>query len=584
MTHPAAPVLTGRATPQEVARTQESVVRLSGATARAVSHRHDLERRWTRWQLGRQSVPARAPHVHPAAQVDDWPSHRGATDAVALLVRHSDPATFLATTPGDGPVADLVFAMLEQFRVESLADPSLRGLLANLEHRFHAWSMQVIGSDLIESEQGLLILTVAQVCRSRVLAWRIDDRMGDLIEPTRFAIASTIGDPLARLRPTRHDQTAYAEVAAHLARSVTSLVAEAHAAAGTDAEDGPDDDRDDAGTAALSLLVGFDEEAEPVAGLELARSDALSAHESVYRTFTTAHDRCDPARALVPTAERGALDHTLEHLVRESGLSVARLAQAMGRTFTAAERSTWESDLEEGELDPSRLTRPVARVGDARVFRSRLDRPSPTTAVTILLDCSGSMKAHRERIAPLIQVWGRAMNRAGLDGEILGHTTRTWGGSLARKDWQRAGRPGGPGRLAELQHLVLRDVTANRSRDVHAAALLRTSGYRESVDGEAILWAAGRLRSIEARRHVLAVVTDGSPMETSTARANDSAYLDHHLATVIDELDRSEDIDLVGVGVGLDLSGWFSRYHVLDLADPLPHVALELLGTLSATG
>lgn len=579
MTDRAAPLLTGRETPQEAARTQEAVVRLSGATARAVSHRPDLARQWSRWQLSRRPVLARAPHLHPAAQVDDWASHRGATDAVALLVRHSDPATFLTTTPGDDLVADLVFAMLEQIRVESLADPRLPGLMGNLEHRFDAWTRQVVGSDLLETEQGLLVLTIAQVCRSRVLARGIDDRVSDLIEHTRFAIAGAIGGPLARLRTARHDQTAYAQPAGELARVAASLVAAARAATEGEEAD-PSDDPEDNGTTALSLLVGFDEGEGPAGRLDLARSEALATGDGGYRVFTSTHDRCDPARALVPASERAALDETLDHLVRDSGLSVARLAQAMGRTFASAETTGWEVDLEEGELDPARLTRPVTRVGDARVFRSRHDRPSSTTAVTVLLDCSGSMKAHRERMAPLVEVWGRAMNRAGLAGEILGHTTRSWGGALVRRDWQRAGRPARPGRLAELQHLVLRDAEATRGRDVQASALLRTSAYRESVDGEAILWAAERLRSIEARRHVLAVVTDGSPMETSTSRANDGAYLDHHLADVIADLDRSDDIELVGVGVGLDLSGWFSRYHALDLTAPLPHVARELLTTL----
>ena len=84
------------------------------------------------------------------------------------------------------------------------------GLRANLERRFDAWTGQVLGSRLLESEQGLLILTVAQVCRSRVLAGSIDDRVAGLIEPIRFAIVGAIGDPLADLRPARHDQTVYA--------------------------------------------------------------------------------------------------------------------------------------------------------------------------------------------------------------------------------------------------------------------------------------------------------------------------------------------------------------------------------------
>lgn len=559
---------------------QEHVVRVSGATARALSARRDLARRWSHWHVGYEPVPARAPHVHPRADVDDWAGHRGAVDAVALLVQHSDPDLFLETTPGDDLVADLTFAMLEQFRVESLADPGLPGQVVNLDRRFAAWTQQVVGSHLMETEQGLLILTVAHVCRSRILGRGIEDRVGDLIEATRFAIAAEVGSALAELRPARSDQSAFAAPAAEFARVVAHLVSSAHARAGRP-EHGDTDDVEDQGATALSLLVGFADGHGPPGRLAPGPGIDAGHGGGDYRVFTTVHDRCDPARALVPRSEWAALDASLARLVRESGLGVARLAQAMGRTFTAAESSTWESDLEEGELDPSRLTRPVTRLGDTRAFRSPRDRPAPTTAVTILLDCSGSMKAHRERIAPLLEAWGHAMNRAGLAGEVLGHTTRSWGGTRARRDWQRAGRPARPGRLAELQHLVLRDATASRSRDVQTAALLRTTGYREGVDGEAILWAAERLRGIEARRHVLAVVTDGSPMETSTARANDAGYLDHHFREAIGSLEAASDIELVGVGVGLDLSGWFSRYHVLDLTDPLPHVARELLATLA---
>ncbi len=574
---PGPALLTGDETPQEAARAVERLVRVSGATGRALSGSPQLVRRSSRWYLGEHLVPARSPHVHPTPRTDDWVGHRGATDAVALLVRHSDPDLFLATTPGDDVVADLVFALLEQLRVESLADPSLPGVAANLERRFAAWTRQVVGSDLVETEQGLLVLTVAQICRSRVLSGEIEDQVSDLIEPTRFAVAGALGAALVRLRPARRDQAAYAVPAAELARSVAALLESARASEGR-AED-EDEEEHPLGTGALSLLVGFDEGEAPPGRLSLGRSVALGEGGG-YRVFTRRHDRCDASGDLVPAAERAGLVEHLTELVRESGLGVARLARAMGTSFAVAEPAAWELDLEEGELDPSRLTRPVTRTGDARVFRARRERPSPAVAVTILLDCSGSMKVHRERLAPLMQAWGLAMNRAGLPGEILGHTTRTWGGTRARRDWQRAGRPRRPGRLSELQHLVLRDAGATRAREVQAWSMLRDVDYREGVDGEAIVWAAERLRSIEARRHVLAVVTDGSPMETSTARANDAGYLDQHLREVITGLERSPDIDLVGVGVGLDLSEWFGRYHVLDLAEPLTRTAHELLATL----
>jgi cobaltochelatase CobT len=135
-------------------------------------------------------------------------------------------------------------------------------------------------------------------------------------------------------------------------------------------------------------------------------------------------------------------------------------------------------------------------------------------------------------------------------------------------DWEGAGRPPVPGRLNEQCHLVFKDAATpwRRSRG-SIAALLKTDMFREGVDGEAVEWAARRARSRAARRRMLIVLSDGSPMDRATALANGEHYLDQHLQHVVADLESTRVVEVYGLGVGLDLSSYYRRHRVLD---PVP--------------
>jgi cobaltochelatase CobT len=114
------------------------------------------------------------------------------------------------------------------------------------------------------------------------------------------------------------------------------------------------------------------------------------------------------------------------------------------------------------------------------------------------------------------------------------------------------------------------------------AALLRAELFREGIDGEAVLWAAGRLGKRSEARRILLVVSDGSPMDGATHLANDAHYLDNHLQQVAQRIERGRSgIELCALGVGLDLSPFYARCQAVDVAEPPAQVLRDMLQLLA---
>jgi cobaltochelatase CobT len=80
-----------------------------------------------------------------------------------------------------------------------------------------------------------------------------------------------------------------------------------------------------------------------------------------------------------------------------------------------------------------------------------------------------------------------------------------------------------------------------------------------------LLWAHNRLLARPERRRVLMVISDGLPLETSTLLANSADYLERHLKTVIDLIERRSPVELAAIGIGHDVGHHYSR--ALTIAD-----------------
>ncbi|RVU23010.1 cobalt chelatase [Streptomyces antnestii] len=576
-------------TTRAVVRHRQRVQELCAAAVRALGGVPDLHFRGDRPYRGRRALPVFAPHLYPSAQ-DDFGSFRGAADGLALRLAYSDQELHRRLCPV-GRTARLVFEMLEQFRVESLAPAHLPGMRRNLRHRHEMWSLAFHHSGLTETASGLLLHTVAQVCRARITGRPVVEETEGIIEVTRGALAPVIGHELAGLRAERGDQARFAVHALAVARAVAEMTAGAEAAAREGRAERDDDERPAPARSGFTLLTEFD--AAGPGGVEVPPHSRESGDhddgdpDDGYRVFTTAYDRERRAGTLVRPAALTEYRERLDRRIASQGINIGRITRELTARLASPAARGWDGAQEEGYVDGRMLARLISSPTDQRVFRAERTEPATDATVTFLIDCSGSMKEHGESLALLVEVFARALDRAGARCEVLGFTTGAWNGGRARRDWLRAGRPARPGRLNEQCHLVFKDAaTPWRAARRDIAALLKPDLFREGVDGEAVAWAADRARGPAAERgpgsrRLLFVLSDGGPMDTATQHANDRHFLDQHLKDVVARCEQSGEVEIFGVGLGLDLSPYYRRSRVLDLSQGLDNsVFRDVLGLI----
>ena len=210
----------------------------------------------------------------------------------------------------------------------------------------------------------------------------------------------------------------------------------------------------------------------------------------------------------------------------------------------------------------------AAEAAAAHASKHSVDDLNDTVAC-LLLDHSGSLRGQPAVLATAIaEIVADYWSRIGIRYEILGFTTSSWQGGRSRKKWIEAGRPPTPGRLCDLRHIVYRtadDQYAGAPRSVRN--LMRVELTKENVDGEAVAWAAGRLRNRHEARKILVVVSDGAPVDDSTLTVNAGDILDRHLRKVTASINAAGDVWLVGVGLDHDMARYYARHRSIAPTD-----------------
>ncbi len=301
-----------------------------------------------------------------------------------------------------------------------------------------------------------------------------------------------------------------------------------------------------------------------------------------YKIFTTKFDETAKAESLESLDEVKKLRKNLDQQLISFQDLVTKLANKLQRQLLASQKRAWEFDLEEGLLDTSKLTRVIIDPYSSLSFKKEKDFEFKDTVVTLLIDNSGSMRGRPITIAAICaDILSRTLERCSVKVEVLGFTTKNWKGGQSRENWNKNNKPKSPGRLNDLRHIIYKSAdTQWRVSKNNLGLMLKEGLLKENIDGEAINWAFNRLKKRKEERKVLMVISDGAPVDDSTLSVNSGDFLEKHLKKTVKYIESKSDVEILAIGIGHDVSRYYSKAIKITDVQELGDVMIEQLGGL----
>ena len=544
---------------------------------------------------------------------------RGAADSHALRLRHSNAALHAARQPGAEGDARAVFDALETARVEALGSRAMPGVGDNL----NALATARVRSDAIvrarNAEEVPLATAIGLLARERLTGQTPPEAARAGLALVAPWIEDKAGAELDALLLTIDDQANFATLARRLLEDLD--LAEPEDLSDPEPEQGGDDDpaddsgedeadEDDSdggasgGEMEMRAEQSDDEDGEDDGsdsdadfddsdsgdgeeGAEQARGNPQRRNwpelpTSDYRPFTDRFDEIVNAAELCDDDELNRLRAYLDQQMASLGGVVTRLANRLQRRLMAQQARSWDFDQEEGMLDSARIARVIVSPGHSLSYKIERETEFKDTVVSLLIDNSGSMRGRPISIAATsADILARTLERCGVATEILGFTTRAWKGGQSREAWLSEGRPPTPGRLNDLRHILYKRADEPYRHARRSLGLMMREGLlKENIDGEALLWAHSRLLARPEERRILIVISDGAPVDDSTASANGGTYLERHLRQVIGWIETRSTVELAAIGIGHDVTRYYSRAVTIMDAEQLGGALVDQLVAL----
>jgi len=566
----------------------------------------------------RLSEPPRKPSANDIAVL------RGQADSYALRLACHDVRLHKRLQP-ESQQARAVFDAVEQARVDSLGARRMTGVGTNiaamLEDRYHRGKFD----EIADRDSAPFEEAVALMVRERLTGIAPPKAARGMVDLWRDYIEAKAGKALDALSGDIESQQAFAKAVHRLLQSLDMADETDASPENSEGEDdsenetqqndqqgsegeqqeqppeGADfretdkarEDLEDGEDSEADAPPGeFEDEAEPGDAddpSDMARPPPKTQPDRLiidYKVFSQKFDEVIGAEELCDTEELDKLRAYLDKQLAQFHSVVSRLANRLQRRLLAQQNRSWEFDLEEGTLDPARLTRVV--IDDMRGSFSPLsykwekDTDFRDTVVTLLIDNSGSMRGRPITVAATCgDILARTLERCGVKVEILGFTTKAWKGGQSREAWLAAGKPPAPGRLNDLRHIIYKSADAPWRRAKRNLGLMMREGLlKENIDGEALDWAHKRLLQRPEQRKILMMISDGAPVDDSTLSVNSGNYLEKHLRAIIQEIETRSPVELIAIGIGHDVTRYYKRAVTIVDAEELGGVMTEKLAEL----
>lgn len=255
---------------------------------------------------------------------------------------------------------------------------------------------------------------------------------------------------------------------------------------------------------------------------------------------------------------------------------VGKMQKDLERAVIAQNRVQWTAGQRSGRLDTSSLSR-LIKFGDEKVFKRKQESRSKNTAITLLIDCSGSMSEYNKIGTASYAAYALAstLERLKVNYEVLGFTTTEKRPDEAIGESLRTGAK--YSRYDNLYIPIFKAFGEKFDSKVKEglASLADAEWLGNNVDGESLKIAASRLAMQKEERKVLIVLSDGNPV----AYGNKDA-LRSNLKKTVKEIIKSK-IEVLGIGINDDaVKTYYPKHLVIKNIKELPNLVITQIRKL----
>lgn len=248
----------------------------------------------------------------------------------------------------------------------------------------------------------------------------------------------------------------------------------------------------------------------------------------------------------------------VEYMRSHLGPAVRGVKMALERGLIVAKQRDWDPGQTRGLLDPKRLA--TVMTGSRNFYRVRRPLEMVDTAVTLLIDMSGSMNGQKAVEAMKAAfIFAESLTKVGVPIEVLGFTSDR---KVASHGYSRAG-------IIDIP--VFKSFRESMSASMWKVALASNATQSRAggnnADGDSLLHAWQRLRKRPEPRKVLIVFSDGQPCTSGHGNEHE------HLKRVVNML-TVQGCECVGIGImDHSVQNYYPEHIVIRKADELAEKA-----------
>lgn len=281
----------------------------------------------------------------------------------------------------------------------------------------------------------------------------------------------------------------------------------------------------------------------------------------------------NPSAKLNETGDPSIGEQRYANRLAMSSSRLGVMRRKLERALLAKTNIEYEGGFISGKLNLRSITKVVS--GKPNVFKRKTEGQEIDTALTLLVDLSGSMSGPKIELAQDATIaLSEALANTGIALEVLGFTAHSYRfpDRALHEAFAAADSRSVYTRMEAIDTYVFKEFDELLKDCRRQLGNMCNLNMGNNADGDSLLVAYDRLSKRKESRKILIVLSDGYP-------AFQGRMGNEHLKQVVNEL--SKKIEVVGIGIQSDaVERFYPKYQVLNDIEDLPKSVLDNIARL----